>query len=82
MTYCEKCKSTNVIESENGNYCCNCGWDSTKKEYVKKQTNADRIREMSIQEMSTDLVNIFEELFEDGVPSPEWMEMWLQSEAE
>lgn len=48
----------------------------------KKKTNADRIRSMSIQEMSTDLVNIFEELFEDGVPSPEWMEMWLQSEAE
>ena len=50
--------------------------------YHKPMTNADRIRAMSIQEMSTDLVNIFEELFEDGVPSPQWMKMWLQSEAE
>lgn len=52
MSYCEKCKSTNVIEAENGNYCCNCGWDSTKKEYVKKQTNADRIRSMDDKELA------------------------------
>ena len=55
------------------------------EEYAKDTkvgSNADRIRSMSDQEMATDLVNIFEELFEDGVPSPEYMKMWLQSEAE
>lgn len=52
MADCRKCKSTNVIESENGNYCCNCGWDSTKKEYVKKQTNADKIRSMNDEELA------------------------------
>lgn len=82
MTYCEKCKSTNVIESENGNHCCNCGWDSTKKEYVKKQTIADKIRSMSDIEMSRELIPLIEEICEDGIPCEELFLQWLQSEAE
>ena len=52
MAVCEKCKSSNVIESENGHYCCNCSWESVKKDYVKKQTNADKIRAMSDEELA------------------------------
>lgn len=70
MSKCKGCK--NYFENADCKVC--------EPDY--KTTNADRIRAMSDKEMSTDLVNIFEELFEDGVPSPEWMEMWLQSEAE
>ena len=56
MARCEKCKSSNLIETENGNYCCNCGWDSVKKDYIKRQTNADRIRSMSDEELAEFLI--------------------------
>ena len=52
MAMCEKCKSNNLIETENGHYCCNCGWDSVKKDYIKRMTNADRIRSMNDEELA------------------------------
>ena len=52
MAMCEKCKSNNLIETENGHYCCNCGWDSVKKDYIKRMTNADRIRSMTDEELA------------------------------
>lgn len=45
-------------------------------------TNADRIRAMTDKEMATDLLDMFEEICEDGVPSKEWMMHWLQQPAE
>lgn len=52
MRKCMKCHSHDIIESEKGIYCCNCGWDSEKEQYAKKKTNADRIRSMSDEELA------------------------------
>lgn len=46
------------------------------------KTNADRIRAMTDKEMATDLLDMFEEICEDGVPSEEWMLHWLKQPAE
>lgn len=48
----------------------------------KIETNADRIRAMSDEELATDLLDLFEEICEDGVPSKEWMLKWLKQPAE
>jgi hypothetical protein len=45
-------------------------------------TNADRIRAMSDEEMETELLPLFEELCEDGIPSTDYMRFWLQQPAE
>ena len=69
--------------------CCNCG----SQQYMCKCkpkicgsivpiTNADRIRAMSDEEMETELLPLFEELCEDGVPSTDYMRFWLQQPAE
>lgn len=47
----------------------------------KTQTNADRIRAMSDDELATDLLDMFEEICEDGVPCKEWMLDWLKRPA-
>lgn len=41
-------------------------------------TNADRIRSMTDEELATELLPMFEELCEDGIPSPEYMRFWLK----
>lgn len=51
------------------------------KDYMQA-TNADRIRAMSDEEMATDLILMFEELFEDGIPGTDYMRFWLQQPAE
>ena len=48
----------------------------------KPPTNADRIRAMSDEEMGTELLPLFEELCEDGIPSTDYMRFWLQQPAE
>ena len=69
--------------------CCNCG----SQQYMCKCkpkicgsivpiTNADRIRAMSDEEMETELLPLFEELCEDGIPSTDYMRFWLQQPAE
>ena len=45
-------------------------------------SNADRIRAMSDEELATDLLDMFEEICEDGVPCKEWMLKWLKQPAE
>ena len=47
-----------------------------------RETNADRIRAMSDEEMGTELLPLFEELCEDGIPSTDYMRFWLQQPAE
>lgn len=37
----------------------------------------DRVRSMSDREMATELLDMFEEITEDGVPCEEWMMGWL-----
>lgn len=69
--------------------CCNCG----SQQYMCKCkpkicgsivpiTNADRIRAMSDEEMETELLPLFEELCEDGIPSTDYMRFWLRKPAE
>ena len=69
--------------------CCNCG----SQQYMCKCkpkicgsivliTNADRIRAMSDEEMETELLPLFEELCEDGIPSTDYMRFWLRQPAE
>lgn len=48
----------------------------------QKRSNADRIRAMSDEEMETELLPLFEELCEDGIPSTDYMRFWLQQPAE
>lgn len=48
----------------------------------QKLSNADRIRDMTDEEMATELLPLFEELCEDGVPSKDYMRFWLQQPAE
>ena len=48
----------------------------------KPQTNADRIRAMSDKELATDLLDMFQDICDDGVPSKEWMLEWLKQPAE
>lgn len=45
-------------------------------------TRADYIRSMSDEQMATELLRMFEELCEDGIPSPEYMMLWLQKPIE
>ena len=92
MSKCIKCHSHDIIESEKGIYCCNCGWDSEKEKYAKKQTNSDRIRSFSdeelaefIEQISTDSMETisfgtkeYEEIWEHK----ETALKWLQSEVE
>ena len=48
----------------------------------KVLTKADRIRAMSDEELATDLLSVFEEICEDGVPGKDWMLHWLKQPAE
>ena len=50
--------------------------------FTQPMTNADRIRAMTDNEMATDLLDMFEEICEDGIPCTEWMLMWLQKPVE
>lgn len=79
MVKCVKCHSRNVIESEKGIYCCSCGWDSEKEEYVKRITNADRIRSMSDEELAEFLVN-FKNTYGDEYEGEMSCLDWLKSE--
>lgn len=45
-------------------------------------SRADKIRKMSNSEMEVDLVNMFLELFEEGVPSREYICLWLNEMVE
>ena len=40
-------------------------------------TNYDHIKCMTFQQMSEELLPLMEEIMYDGVPSSEWMRMWL-----
>ena len=61
--------------------CADCKYyDDTGGKQV--QTNADRIRAMSDREMATDLLDMLEEICEDGRPGEEWMLHWLKQPAE
>ena len=54
---------------------CTEGMDDCEHE---TPSNADRIRAMTDEEMATELLPLFEELCEDGIPSPEYMRFWLK----
>lgn len=70
--------------------CDGAGWSGTKTcerchgtgNVKRPMTNGDRIRSMTDEEIATELLPLFEELCEDGVPSPEYMRFWLRQIAE
>ena len=97
MAECVKCHSHNIIESEKGFYCCNCGWDSEKEEYAKRMNNADRIRAMNDKELANKNVYFVSEFvaqqglrytgldghyYRTGAEVVEANMKWLQSEVE
>ena len=97
MAYCEKCKSSMVLIKSNSGakHCMNCGWSSDDNCYKKTQTNADRIRAMSDEELA-EFLSIVSDLFcipTDGCmrntffrgecsKTNEYALKWLQSEVE
>lgn len=99
MAICEKCKSSMVIiKSNTGAKCCmNCGWCSDDNSYKKIQTNADKIRSMSDEELAEfleginkgydisygDYISMNEGIFiSDRKDLSKEILKWLQSEAE
>ena len=70
---CKYCKADCVFKGEQQTKEC--------KGYTP-MTNADRIRAMSDEKLATDLLDIFQDICEDGVPSKEWMMHWLKQPVE
>lgn len=53
-------------------------WSRDELIYVPQaQTRFEVIKNMTLQEMATDLIPMIGALCEDGVPCPDWVEMWL-----
>ena len=71
------------VNCKQNNSCTMC-WKTSKKKcpHFIQKTNADRIRAMSDEELATDLLSVFEEICEDGVPGKDWMLHWLKQPAE
>lgn len=79
MKLCDRCQVPGCLLNYLGKACEN----ARKKECPDVQPNrAEIISDMSLDEMATQLVPMFEELFEDGIPSPEYMRMWLEGSPE
>ena len=47
-----------------------------------KQSNADRIRSMSDEEMATEFINTIFDLCEDGMPKEDYVLNWLRQPVE
>ena len=60
--------------------CHNCGFFKDHCVCENPQTQADRIRSMSDNVMSKELIPLIMEICEDGVPCEEWFLKWLKSE--
>lgn len=83
MSNCEKCKCSNIIESKDGYYCSNCGWDSHNNQYKKVTTNADRIRQMTDEKLAQFLLNFkntFGEEYEGVMSCLEWLKEEVEEE--
>lgn len=89
MAECRKCKRTDVKccttcerNSDECNVWHNCGEDCPK--YIKgKQTNADRIRQMTDEELAKFLVNFkntFGEEYEGEMSCLEWLKEEVEGE--
>ena len=79
----DKCPSCKYRIDPGGWAACDgCIHDEGLKDRYEPLTNADRIRAMSDEEMGTELLPLFEELCEDGIPSTDYMRFWLQQPAE
>ena len=79
-----KCKNCNNLK----HHWCEIVIDSPDEDMIRdcthfwEKTNADRIRAMSDEELATDLLDMFQEICEDGVPCTEWMVRWLKQPAQ
>lgn len=77
MKLCDRCCVPGCCLNYLGKACA-----SARKEYCPdvEPNRAEIISNMSLDEMATQLIPMFEELCEDGVPSPEAVRDWLREE--
>lgn len=77
MNLCNRCRVPGCCLDYLGKAC-----ESARKEHCPevKRNRAEIISDMDIDEMAKKLLPVFEELCEDGVPSPEYMRDWLAGE--
>jgi hypothetical protein len=72
-----------VVGSNCGStYCLNCGWDTGKNAYKKKQTNFDRIKAMSVEEFARFAVTEPALAWDNYPEDYEDMLDWLNKEVE
>lgn len=79
MKLCDRCSVPGCCLNYLGAACANA-----RKEHCSdvQLNRAEAIANMSLDEMARDLIIIFEELCEDGVPSEDYMRFWLAQPAE
>lgn len=79
MKLCDRCRVPGCLLNYLGTAC-----ENARKEICPdvQPNRAEIIASMSLDEMAAQLVPMFEELFEDGVPSPDYMKFWLEQPAE
>lgn len=79
MKLCDRCTVPGCCLTYLGTACKNA-----REEYCPdtKPNRAELLCNMTLREMATELLPIFEELCEDGVPSREYFEGWLKGEPE
>lgn len=75
MKLCDRCRVPGCCLNYLDKAC-----ENARKEFCPDivLNRAELISNMSLSEMVHDLLPMFEELCEDGIPSPEYMEMWLK----
>lgn len=79
MKLCDRCKVPGCCLNYLGAACA-----SAREEFCPevRPNRAEIISNMSLDEMARQLLPMIEELCEDGIPSPEYMEMWLEASPE
>ena len=75
MKMCDRCSVPGCLLDYRGKAC-----EDARNEHCPdvQLNNAEYITGMSIEELATDLLEIFQDLCEDGVPSKEYMQWWLK----
>lgn len=79
MKLCDRCRVPGCLLDYLGPSC----FKARKRECPDVQPNrAEIISNMSLDEMAQQLLPMFEELCEDGIPGPDYMKFWLEQPAE
>ena len=77
MKLCDRCLVSGCCLDYLGKAC-----QSARKKTCPdvRPNRAELIANMSLDQMAEELIPMFEELCEDGIPSPEYMRCWLMEE--